>query len=176
MQALLEERFHLKVHRETRQVPVFDLVASKRGLRLQVAKVECYAPGRDAPLRLAPGQPRPPLCGRGTRDSDGIAVHGSSMADFCLALSRVALRLDRRKFIDKTGIAGHFDFDLKFPPDDTSPYMEPGLSAAQETRANPADDFWRLQGALLRVGLKLIPAKGPDEVIVIDHAERPTPN
>jgi len=177
MQALLEDRFNLKIHKETRQVPVYALVARKRGVRLPAAKVGCFAlsPGNPIP-RPKPAQTLPPICGLGKRDTDGIAVHGSTMADFCVALSRMALRLDRRRFIDKTGLAGQFDFDLKFPPNDTSPYMEPGASAAPETRSSPEDDFWRLKGALWTVGLKLVPTIGPGEVLVIDHVERPTAN
>jgi uncharacterized protein (TIGR03435 family) len=165
MQALLEERFKVKVHREVRTVPVYALVLTKARLRLPVAKVECFT-GR--PSRPKEGEPLPSRCGTGQRTENGIEIHGSTMADFCVALCNIPLRLDRRKFIDKTGITGRFDFDLKFPIDD--------LSTINGEHPLRSDDFARLQGALQSVGLQLTSTNGPDEFIVIDHAERPTAN
>ncbi len=129
MQALLEERFRLKIYREPRQVPVYASVVSKRGARLSPAKVACFAQGSGKPFpHRQQGQPFPPICGKGKRDAEGFAVHGSTLAGFCVALSGVPLKLDRRSFIDKTGIAGQFDFELKFP-DSSGPQPEPGASA-----------------------------------------------
>jgi len=91
------------------------------------------------------------------------------MADFCLALSNVSLRLDRRKFIDKTGIEGRFDFDLKFP-------ASAGVAVKSGGSPVQTDDLSRLQIALSKVGLRLAPAMSTDDVVVIDHADRPTPN
>jgi uncharacterized protein (TIGR03435 family) len=164
MQALLEERFKLKIHRETREGPVYALVVSKSGLRLPAAKVACFAqnPGQPRPP-LQPGQTPPPFCGWGREYGDRIEVLGSTMADFCLALSFIPMQLDHRKIIDKTGIAGQFDFDLKFPSDDS-------------TAHDPAADLARLQGALRTAGLQLVQAKGPYEFLIIDHVERPTAN
>jgi uncharacterized protein (TIGR03435 family) len=177
MQALLEERFKLKIHRETREVPVYALVVSKGGIRLPAAQVACFTQELGHPRPpLAPGQTPPPMCGWGREDGAGIQVHGSTMADFCLALSGLPLRLDRRRIIDKTGIAGQFDFDLKFSPEDSAIATEQGIPASSAAAGDPAPDLTRLQGALRRVGLQLAPAKGTAEVIVIDHAERPSEN
>jgi uncharacterized protein (TIGR03435 family) len=168
MQALLEDRFKLKVHKETREVPVFALVAAKAGIRLPAAKTPCYtrSPDGPPPPRPKPGE-RVELCGRGQETQDGIEVHGATMADFCLSLSNMPFRLDRRIFVDKTGVSGRFDFDLKFQPEIPA---EPGATPG------PPDDFARLQDALRPVGLRLTFAKGTDDVLVIDHAEPPTPN
>ena len=85
------------------------------------------------------------------------------MAEFCVALANTPLRiLDRRKFVDKTGITGRFDSDLKFPE--------------ALTEGESPDDLDRLQDARSKVGLQLKSEKGQDEFIVIDHAERPTAN
>lgn len=161
MQALLEDRFKLKIHRETREVPVYALVASKSGVKLPAAKTECwslYLGRRPAPPK--DGQPVA-VCGHGQMTKDGVEVHGSSMADFCVALAHVPLRIvDRRKFVDRTGVAGRFDFDLKFP----------------DPAGDQFDDLVRLQEALARFGLQLKSEKGQDEFIVIDHVERPTAN
>lgn len=168
MQALLEDRFKLKIHRETREVPVYALVVTKAGLKLPAAKVECFALDVDRPpSRAKQGQPPPPSCGFGKRTRDGIEIHGTTMAEFCAALANTPLRMERRKFIDRTGVARRFDFDLKFPAE---------VTAEEGAARPPIDDLDRLQDALSRVGLQLKSEKGQDEFIVIDHAERPSAN
>jgi uncharacterized protein (TIGR03435 family) len=166
MQSLLEDRFKLKVHRETRAVPAYALMATKGGIRLPVAKTECFTWSFDEPLPVGPERGQP-FCGEPRETQGGIQVHGSTMADFCLALSNLPLRLYRPIFVDNTGVKGRFDFDLKFPPADPA---EPGAAA------RPPYDFIQLLDALRPLGLELRDAKGTDEVLVIDHAELPTPN
>lgn len=119
------------------------------------------------------GQPPPQRCGFGQRTKDGVEVHGSTLAEFCVALAHTPLRWERRKCIDKTGITGRFDFDLKFPAELTVEESAPG---ATQIPGYPTDDLVGLQDALSKVGLQLKLEKGQDEFIVIDHAERPTAN
>src|SRR6185312_1380998 len=78
MQSLLEDRFKLKIHRETREGPAFALVVAKGGLRLPPAKVACIVqvPGQPRPP-LQPGQTPPPFCGWGSQTRDAITVRGS---------------------------------------------------------------------------------------------------
>jgi uncharacterized protein (TIGR03435 family) len=175
MQALLEDRFKLKIHRETREVPVYALLLTKAGMKLPAAKVECWAMDLGRPFSPPKeGQPPPPRCGYGKRTKDGVEVHGSTMAEFCVALAHTPLRLlERRKFVDKTGITGRFDFDLKFPDELAEGEGAPG---ATQMPRSPTDDLVHLQDALAKVGLQLKLEKGQDEFIVIDHAERPTAN
>jgi uncharacterized protein (TIGR03435 family) len=169
MQALLEDRFKLKVRRETREVPVYALVVAKSGLKVPAAKVGCFTLG-SGPIPWKPGEVRPPICGGGRRMSDGVQMHGATIADFCLQVStRLAIRLDRR-VIDRTGVAGSFDFDLKWPTEDLSP------APAGAPQSVVPDDFDHLEGALRLVGLRLVPSRGSGEFLVIDHAERPTAN
>jgi uncharacterized protein (TIGR03435 family) len=164
MQALLEDRFKLKIHRETREVQVYALIVSKGGVKLPAAKTECWTP--DLGRKFTPpkeGQPPPQRCGMGERTRDGVEIRGATMAEFCVALAHTPLRItERRKFVDKTGIAGRFDFDLKFPSD--------------LAEGSQVDDLVRLEEALAKVGLQLKSEKGQDEFIVIDHVERPTAN
>jgi uncharacterized protein (TIGR03435 family) len=76
-----------------------------------------------------------------------------------------------RPVIDKTGIAGTFDFQLQFAIDDTTRNF-PGARAA-----TPSDDPGpSIFTAIQSLGLKLESAKGPVEFLVIDHVEKPSGN
>ena len=72
--------------------------------------------------------------------------------------------------LDQTGLAGQFDFDLTFMPDDS---MFGGDMRLPPSDNPPRDLFTAMQEQL---GLKLTPAKVPVDVIVIDRLERPSPN
>ena len=161
MQSLLEDRFKLKLHRETRELPVYALVVTKGGLKAPPAKVACFAPGSGRPTWRPGVDEPPPFCGAGKDVKGGLEIHGATLAEFCLAAWRSAI-LDRN-IIDRTGIAGRFDFDLRWPSED-------------EDMRTPDARLYRLQGALSRLGLRLVDTKGPGDFIVIDHAERPTAN
>lgn len=90
------------------------------------------------------------------------------MADFSDALGRIPIVLNPRKIVDRTGVSGQFDFRLKLEEDDP-------LDDAHSPRA-PRDDFEPLQAALQKVGLQLVATKAPEDIIVIDHVERPSQN
>ena len=79
-----------------------------------------------------------------------------------------------RPVVDKTGIAGTFDFDLRWTPDE-SQFSALGMRApAAGDNANaPPPLFEAIEEQL---GLKLVPGKIPAEVLVIDRVERPTEN
>jgi uncharacterized protein (TIGR03435 family) len=184
LQALLEDRFKLKLHRETREVTVYALTVAKGGLKLKpLDKPDCD------PLDLAkllappaPGQPRPNLCGATKLGRNGgiltVDIHAMSMADFSRYLSGGAAGspLDR-SVIDKTGIDGMFEYHLEFAPDQSTPgflllLRRPPGAASADDPAGPSI-FTALQEQL---GLKLDPTKGPGEFLVIDHIERPSDN
>ena len=85
-------------------------------------------------------------------------------------IARGVLSLMERPVINRTGIEGRFDLRLEFAPDESTPGM----------RLPPSDDppgapsvFQAIQQQL---GLKLEPARGPGEFLVIDHIERPSEN
>ena len=98
-QAMLADRFQLKVHREMREVPVYFLVAGKKGLKLDVVK----AGGRGGIESVA----------------EGIIRGRATTSDLILVLSR---GLDR-PILDKTGFTEQFDFRLEWAsnpqPEDT---------------------------------------------------------
>jgi uncharacterized protein (TIGR03435 family) len=119
-----------------------------------------------------PDEERPPICGRGRRMMDGVQMHGATMADFCLQLStRLAMHLDLR-VIDRTGVAGNFDFDLRWASEDTGAVAADGAPHV----LLPNSDFSYLEGALRPFGLQLVTGKGSGDFLVIERAERPKPN
>lgn len=80
-----------------------------------------------------------------------------------------------RPVIDKTGITGQFEIHLVFSPDDsTAPRPATGDPGAPAARGPDAPDVF--QAIQERLGLKLAPARGPVDVLVIDHIERPSGN
>jgi uncharacterized protein (TIGR03435 family) len=164
LQALLEERFHLKTHRETREAQVYALTVATGGLKIKPAEPgSCIPkdPDEEAPVSANPREK--PFCGDLTV-SMGMRrikydVAGGTMTQ--LAQNIGAARLDRPG-IDRTGITEKFDFHLEFAPE--------GADLSDEN--TPPSIFSVLAG----LGLKLEPAKGPREFLVIDHVEKPSEN
>jgi uncharacterized protein (TIGR03435 family) len=124
LQALLEDRFKLVLHRETRQLPVFELTVVKNGLKLQPPKEGNCAPvSVDSPPKPPePGTPRLFPCGfprYGPKGSnwtlDGESI---TMARLVESLSRVGLG---RSVIDKTGLAGSYEVHMKWTADPLGP-------------------------------------------------------
>jgi bla regulator protein blaR1 len=169
LQALLEDRFKLKIHRETREVPVYLLTVVKAS-KLRPFKEGSCTPNAVTflPQTLAEGQ-RPCKALVAARRGS-VDVEGATILEFSKLLN---LALDR-PVIDKTGLTARFDFHLEFAPDQATPRLVPGDDGA--TAADPGGApsiFTALQEQL---GLKLQPAKGPGEFLVIDHVERPSEN
>lgn len=180
LQTLLADRFKLALHRETRELPVYALTAAKSGPKLPAAKeAGCVSFPPGTPPRYVPGKVD---CGYVSGPFSGyeaglLHIKGSKvhMADLIRELASV---LDR-PVLDKTGFTGEFDLNLSFTPDDALMGLpgfggpgDPGGSSIP-TDPNLPNIFAALEAQL---GLKLVPAKEPVEVLVIDHAERPTAN
>jgi uncharacterized protein (TIGR03435 family) len=182
MQALLEDRFKLKIHRENRVVPVYELTVAKGGPKLQPHR-EGSCPGPDSfdpETGKASWQSFINMCGWLKIGKDGGAdVNGTNIANLCRLLSD---RSDR-DVIDKTGLTGMFDIHLDTRPvappiDAIAPGdpAEPRRLTAAEAGLVRAERFAQLQSALPKLGLKLEPAKGSGEFLVIDHVETPSGN
>ncbi len=156
LQALLEDRFKLAVHRETRQLPVYELVVSKGGTKLKESK--CV------------GEPSPANpCG-----GFSVSLHGSIIGRE-VGVSEFAANLGSllsREVIDKTGLAGNYNFDLHWTADDTT-LRGPGDPDDPPPDPSGPSLFTALQEQL---GLELKSSKGPVEMLVIDHAEKPDEN
>ena len=175
LQALLESRFRLILHRETRQLPIYELTVAKGGPKLTPSKEGSCVPYRtDAPpAPVSPDAPHPNYCGfRIGADGANRMLDGTGIGMALLAtnLSRTYNSNLARNVMDATGLSGVFDVHLKWAFDDltsTGPIASDGLASS------PAGLFTALQEQL---GLKLESAKGPVEVLVIDHVERPSAN
>ena len=169
MQAVLEDRFKLKIHRETRQGPVYELALGKGS-----PKLKPFQEGKCA--LVVAGRPLPPLVGgqrycRNMVSPRSLDMEGGTLG---FAAGLLSLILDR-PVVDTTGIAGPFEIHLVFSPEE-SPAMRPS-AADGGTPSGPASDAPGIfQAAQEQLGLKLLPSKGPVEVLVIDHVERPSGN
>jgi uncharacterized protein (TIGR03435 family) len=178
LQALLEERFKLKIRRETQEIPVYELTVAKGGPKLQVAKEgSCVQLNPDGPLRPSrPGELHTPACGALVRSQNpasapSAAVYGATVADLCRAFSM----LSDREIVDKTALVGTFDIRLALSLTDLFPARirldDPDTPPAPTDQDGPP-----LSIALQKLGLKLAPAKGFGDFLVIDHVEKPSEN
>lgn len=188
LQALLQDRFKLKLHRETRPLPVYRLKIAKGGGKMPAAKAgDCTPSTPDAvpaaPLpRPAPGESRPIVffCdilrtgARGlTRSMEGKGIGLEALAS---TLSRTELNrtvLDKTG-LNKSGLKGRFDVNLTWAVDPTIPGLSDNLARTPLPDADPQPTiFTAVQEQL---GLKLEAGRGPAEVLVIDRIEEPSQN
>jgi uncharacterized protein (TIGR03435 family) len=176
LQMLLEERFKLKVRRETREVPVYALVVGKNGPKLPTAEGECVAGVLNGlPPRLpARGKvPSLPCDGFSVRPNQGVeTLYGLNVSMSAMARGPLSQMLER-PVVDKTGLAGRYFVELEWTPVESRPQVEAGNPGQSAPDSSGPDIFMAIQEQL---GLKLEPAKAPVEVIVIDHVERPEAN
>jgi uncharacterized protein (TIGR03435 family) len=161
LQSLLAERFNLKVHRETKDGPVYFLTVGKNGPKLQDAKtgnvLAVNADGTPARgrMQLGPGS-----------KTFAWSTSMKSLADSLAG--QIA-----RPVLDKTGLTGIYDFTLDWVPDAPPPSSPDAPNGVALPGVPGASLFTALQEQL---GLKLEPGKSPIEIIVIDHVERPSGN
>ncbi len=184
LQALLEDRFKLKLHHEVREVPVYDLLVAKGGPKLTPFDPASCTPFPPRPdIVTGPPDPIPQLppgqkyCSHGGGLIGPTAVNvvvmddGDTISDFCRDFLQ-SVGNDRRRVVDKTGITGKFTIHLEYAPDDAtrSRLAEMGNPLGDPTAP---EIFTAIQEQL---GLKLVPDKGPGDFLVIDHIEQPPAN
>lgn len=146
VQALLADRFHLKAHRETRQLPIYNLVVANPKAGPKLLPTEAHGTTIDNNKR-------------------SIRIVGGD--DSVEALAEYLSKTLGRNVVDVTAITGRYDLALKWTPEDAlAANTDPAPDA-------PPDIFTAIQEQL---GLKLEPAKGPVPVLVIDHIEMPSEN
>lgn len=182
LRTLLADRFKLVAKTATRDIPVYALVMARADRKLgpqlrEVPAVDCVA------LRATNGGMPPPMppgpfvalpCVMTARS--GVIMAGSTtMADLVrVAFTRVVLD---RVVVDRTGLVGTYSVDVEWTPE-SEPFasaadLPPGLPVPPPLTTAGPSIFTALQEQL---GLKLEPARGPVEVLVIDSVERPTPD
>ena len=141
LQKVLVDRFGLAIHRETREVPTYDLVLARKDGSLGAQLV-----------RTDGSCEKPSAC--------TLLVNRQSLTARTQAIQKITPALQSltgRPVVDRTGLTGTFDIDLKWSATgDDGPSI---FTALQE-----------------QLGLKLEPSKGPFEVVVIDAIRRPTPD
>jgi uncharacterized protein (TIGR03435 family) len=167
LQSLLEDRFQMKIHRETKEGPIYNLVVAKGGLKLPSPKqATCEGADPTAPLVVQCGKIRIMRLVSAGRVLDGLEGGPVNMAEMVRALTTVM----GRPVIDKTGFTGAFDIRLTYTSDQATSGLPP---AAESSDPDLPTIFIALQEKL---GLKLESAKGPVEMLVIDRVERPSGN
>ena len=157
VQALLSERFHLKLHRDTKEVPAYNLALST-GKTLKMTKAD----GTGCDPEPSPSNP----CGR-MHDEGNFVLVGEkmSMPQFATALGSI---LDDT-VVDKTGLDGVYDFKLDLG--------HAGFAPTAGSATNQMDGVNAVMGALPdQLGLRLQRSKTSVEVMVIDHVEKPAAN
>lgn len=159
LQALLAERFKLKVHSESRQAPVYELVVAKGGSKLKDAATDTSDP-------LLKGKDGKPLTGLLRFFKDRSVAQGYSISSLVDFLSQPVSGVGR-PVLDKTGLTGTYNFTL---------HWSPNSNIYGSAISSPSDDALSIFGALQEVGLRLQPATGPIETIVIDHVGKPSEN
>ncbi len=150
MQSLLAHRFHLKAHFETREMPMYELVPAKGGSKLKEAD-----PTRHGFAMKSNG------------------LRGSATIHNLIDVLECSPDVGGREVIDKTGLAGVYDFSLTWTP------LQAAVAPGGGSGSPPSPD---VEGASLftaieeQLGLKLVPAKGLGQVLLIDHIEQPSKN
>jgi uncharacterized protein (TIGR03435 family) len=174
VRALIEDRFQLRTHRETREMPVYALVTDKRDPTLKASNdVNCNDPasGYTPPPQLpAPGQPFKPVsirCGNFYVLNDRLQGRKVTLQQFASTLS--SMNIVERRVVDETGIAGTFDIDLHWNPSETAP--SPTDASSADANLPPIFEAFREQ-----LGLKLQAQTAAVEVLVIDNASVPSAN
>jgi uncharacterized protein (TIGR03435 family) len=155
VQALLEDRFQLKLHREARESRAYALVAAKGGIKLDASKAgSCEERKSDTA--------GPKVCGNFTWSQQRVDGAAITMEVFATALSQTL----QQPVTDQTGFTGTFDVHMEWAPD-------LGPPDAGATDPNGKSIFTALQEQL---GLKLESTKASVEFLVIDRLERPSEN
>ncbi len=154
LQTVLADRFHLIVHRETKEIPVYALVVGSKGARLTESKGDKYS------MRVGGGQ---------------IEMVDGTIGRLTGALTSYVVD---RPVLDRTGLTGTYDLTLRFAPE---PVQRPSPLPAAFSPPNadpsiPSDAPSLFTAVQDQLDLKLESIKAPVELLFIDHVERPSGN
>jgi uncharacterized protein (TIGR03435 family) len=150
LRALLVERFGLKFHRQEKEMPIYALTVTKGGPKLRAA---------------AKPDDQPQIYGVVYPDKIQVPARSVTMDDFVAMLQRATLD---RPTVNRTGLAGKYDFDLMWAQDETQYGGQ--VPVAPDDASNPPL-FTALQEQL---GLKLEATRGMVAAMVVDGAVKPS--
>jgi bla regulator protein BlaR1 len=169
LRTLLQQRFNLEVHTESRELPIYGLVRArndgKMGPALQPATADCTPSAPAAPSGRMP-------CGITIGRGPGTMIAGgATMAQLARTLTTWVGRI----VFDRTELPGAFDFTLTWTPDQMPQGFDKKVAAGGLAPPDPDGPsiFTALQEQL---GLKLDARKAPVDVLIVDRAERPKEN
>jgi len=173
LQSLLADRFGLKIHHDSKDLPVYMLVGGKGGPKLKEA---------ESPAPVSPNAP-----GSGQRAGIRMVMGGTTQMSGTMSMAQLSQGLANlvgRKVIDKTGLSGNYDVKLEWTPQPGElamrglPAGAVGPGGGDRGGPPPADPnstsiFTAIQEQL---GLRLDAQRGPVDVIVVDGATKPSVN
>jgi uncharacterized protein (TIGR03435 family) len=176
LRSLLAERFKLVMHGETKEMPIYSLVLAREdgrlGSQLQKSSLDCAA---QAAARARGGGPPPAPPAPGERMPCSFRIGFGQMMMSGFPVSEIARSLSgmvQRVVLDRTGLTGPYEMDLKYTPEQSQLPGGPPPPGVEVPAIDPNGPslFTALQEQL---GLKLEPQRGPVDVTVIDSIERP---
>jgi len=196
LQSLLEDRFHLKAHKESREMPVYELHVARSGSKLKPSEDQTPAAPPAPPAGAAgpgPGPGQGPGPAAGARGGPPLSPFGGgppprgafgggrgNLQGTAVPLTTLVNALVNqlgRPVYDKTGLTGLFDLKLQWTPGSEQvpgPFgPNPNAPPPPPPDAEGPSIFTALQEQL---GLRLESTKGPVDVLVIDSAEKPAEN
>ena len=167
LRSILTERFNLKTHSDTKELPIYELLVAKTGSKLKIATPDANV----------------------IKDPNGVSHRGMTKigmgpGELTLQDATISGLADllagqvHRTVVDKTGLTEHYDLTLKFTPEEGSFLGSlPSDGGSQKATPPPDDSSPSIFTALEeQLGLRLQSSKGPVNTIVIDHVERPSEN
>lgn len=175
LRGLLADRFKLQTHTDTREGSTFALVLARRdgrlGPKLKPRAFDCAAYLAKKSTDVAEERQKvfPPLCAPPISSPQRIWASVRPIDALASAIARQV----GRPVIDRTGLTGNYDFDLAWSP---APGTSRGTLDAAPRGPQPDDGLSLFTALEEQLGLKLESTRGPVDVLVIDHVERPTPD
>jgi uncharacterized protein (TIGR03435 family) len=166
LQTVLADRFRLKVHRETKEGPVYILSVAKGGARLSPSK-DGSCVERSAGVAL-PATERRPGCGNNLLRRRGVNMAWTATRVDLGGVAGALAVFMRRTVIDKTGLTGFFDINVELPP------LQPEAGVSDLSAVDSAVSVFTVLREQL--GLTLESGKGPADYLVVDSVERPSEN
>jgi uncharacterized protein (TIGR03435 family) len=166
LQKILTERFGLTFHHETKEMPAFFMTIAKGGSKLQE-----YSPSHANPNDVTDFE--------GNRATNRFVIQGGELVGQSITMANFVAQLSfdlDTPIVDKTGLTGTYDFRFKYFIDYSAYAAPPGGANAQPVMVQVDTTGPFIEAIQKNLGLKLEQAKGPVDVIVIDHSERPSGN